>query len=557
MAVRIDDLGDALLAAAPHPAAAAVTAVTVTVTAADPTPPGQTLETRLTEAVEDMETSVSSSLAGIGDRASRVVAVARAHRLPHLVGRGRLVLADLAGRRRDLVACGRTARDVLETAVLDGDPLLASRAWAILSYSLFQAGLTGDGIDAALEAVRLLPDDAPLHLRIDHECRLAVYNGEQLPDTGYREQLGRLREMAFRHGDPHTLIMVLNNAAWLEHLHGAHTEAAEFVGQLLAVPERTGVALNSAALDTVTRVALETGDLETAERVAREMVGPEASHTETDALVSAMVTLAEVLSRRGDRAGATAAVLAALELSSGADMLDARVGALRLRAGLLAESGDHRRAHEVFGQFLEADATVHSRGSDARAAVARSSSGALESRRRTATSTEVARLDPLTSVLNRRGIDSDLTALVSEHVRSGAPLSVAFVDLDRFKSVNDQFSHEVGDAVLVAVARAMDAHLPPGGLVGRRGGEEFLLVLPGLDAATAAVACDRLRAVLAGLDWASMTADRPVTASFGVASLSGDVARPGDLTREADRRLYRAKRAGRDRVCWTPDDDRR
>lgn len=551
MALRIGDPGEALMTEAPDPSA----------TLPDPgsavEDPRSVLELQLTEAVEDMETSVSSSLAGIGDRASHVVAVARAHHLPHLVGRGRLVLADLAGRRRDLVACGATARDVLETAVSDGDPLLASRAHAILSYSLFQAGLTGDGIDAALESVRLLPDDAPVHLRIDHECRLAVYNGEQLPDTGYREQLGRLRELAFRHGDPHTLIMVLNNAAWLEHLHGAHSEAAEFVVQLLAVPERTGVALNSAALDTVTRVALDTGDLATAERVAREMVGPEASHTETDALVGATVTLAEVLSRRGDGAGATAAVLAALELSAGADMLDARVGALRLRAALLAESGDHRRAYEVFQQFLEADATVHSRGSDARAAVARANSGALGARRRTATSAEVARLDPLTGIRNRRAVEADLAALVVEHRRTGAPLSVAFVDLDRFKSVNDQLSHEAGDTVLVAVARAMEAHLPPGGLVGRPGGEEFLVVLPDLDAAAAAVACERLRAALGGLDWASMTAGRPVTASFGVACLSGGTASAADLTRAADRRLYRAKRAGRDRVCWTADEDGR
>lgn len=515
----------------------------------------QVLVTRLADTVEDLETSVSTSLAGIGDTASRVVALARRHRLTHLVGRGRLVLADLAGRRRDLVACGRTARDVLDAALIDGDRLLASRAYAVLSYSLFQTGLTGDAIDAALEAVRLLPDDAPVHLRIDHECRLAVYNGEQLPDTGYREQLGRLREQAFRHGDPHLLITVLNNAAWLEYLHGAFAEAAELVVQLRAVSARTGVELDSAALDTVTRVALATGELDLAERSAREMVGPEASHTEADALVGATVTLAEVLRRRGRHDGATAAVLDALELSADPDLLDARVGALRLYAALLAESGDHRQAYEVFEQFLTADAIVHSRGSDARAAVARATSGALEARRRTATSTESARLDPLTGISNRRGVEADLAALVGTHRGSGAPLSVAYVDLDRFKAVNDQYSHEVGDTVLVAVARALAAHLPPGGVVGRPGGEEFLLLLPGLDAPSAAAACQHLRTVLADLDWSTMTAGAPVTASFGVAALGGELTGPRELTRAADRHLYRAKRAGRDRVCWSGGTD--
>ena len=150
--------------------------------------------------------------------------------------------------------------------------------------------------------------------------------------------------------------------------------------------------------------------------------------------------------------------------------------------------------------------------------------------------------DPLTRLYNRRFLFTQLGALASGARRHGRPLAVAMVDLDRFKAVNDEHGHDVGDAALIAAAGALHASLRAEDVLGRLGGEEFLALLPDTDAAAAAAAGERLRAAVAG-------AEGPValTASVGWAVLADDEA-PDDLVRRADQALYAAKDAGRDAV---------
>ena len=150
--------------------------------------------------------------------------------------------------------------------------------------------------------------------------------------------------------------------------------------------------------------------------------------------------------------------------------------------------------------------------------------------------------DPLTRIHNRRFLFSHLRALVSGARRHDRPLSVAMVDLDGFKGVNDRRGHAVGDAMLVAVARALRGGLRKEDAVGRLGGEEFLALLPDTGPSAAMRAAERLRAAVAAAD-----GPEPVTASVGWATLE-----PGedadDLVRRADDALYEAKAAGRNCV---------
>jgi two-component system cell cycle response regulator len=150
--------------------------------------------------------------------------------------------------------------------------------------------------------------------------------------------------------------------------------------------------------------------------------------------------------------------------------------------------------------------------------------------------------DPLTRLYNRRFLFTQLGALASGARRHGRSLAVAMVDLDGFKSVNDEHGHGVGDAALVAAAAALQHSLRAEDVLGRLGGEEFLALLPDSDAVAAAAAAERLRAAVAN-------AEGPValTASVGWAVLAGDE-EPDDLVRRADEALYAAKEAGRDRV---------
>ncbi len=159
--------------------------------------------------------------------------------------------------------------------------------------------------------------------------------------------------------------------------------------------------------------------------------------------------------------------------------------------------------------------------------------------------------DVLTGVMNRRGLIAALGEAQAAATQTGAPLSVAVVDIDHFKRFNDRFGHAMGDDVLCFVARHLADRLEQdGGAVGRLGGEEFVGVMPGVPVQAALARIDRIRAELAGQVLRSAVDG----SSMGRISFSAGVAehRPGQsadrLIERADGALYTAKRLGRDRV---------
>lgn len=160
---------------------------------------------------------------------------------------------------------------------------------------------------------------------------------------------------------------------------------------------------------------------------------------------------------------------------------------------------------------------------------------------------DVARLsrlaitDPLTSALNRRALEHLLPQAEGERVQ---PLCAVAIDLDRFKSVNDRFGHGTGDLALRAVVRLMTSVLRQSDRVVRLGGEEFLLVLPGVDRAGGHAIAERVRAAIGAAD---ILPDARLTVSAGVAEQGPGEDRDSLLAR-ADKALYQAKSNGRDRV---------
>lgn len=160
---------------------------------------------------------------------------------------------------------------------------------------------------------------------------------------------------------------------------------------------------------------------------------------------------------------------------------------------------------------------------------------------------ELARLaetDPLTGLANRRAFTKRLSGEVERARRHGHLLTLVILDLDDFKAINDTHSHGVGDLVLSEVGRHLCATSRAGELVARIGGEEFAWILPQVDAAGAMAPVERARARIASIRVEGVSG---ITCSAGVCDLSA--ARDVDeLQRRADRALYSAKRAGRDRV---------
>ena len=161
---------------------------------------------------------------------------------------------------------------------------------------------------------------------------------------------------------------------------------------------------------------------------------------------------------------------------------------------------------------------------------------------------ELAELDDLTGSFNRRCIMRMLDDRITHAQRSKTPCSIALIDLDWFKRINDAYGHPTGDEVLKTFAITMFANIRTIDRFGRYGGEEFLLVLPDTPSDGAAHILDRLRAIIAELDWSAFSSGLRVTISAGVATL-----RPGETAdsflARADGALYAAKARGRDRIA--------
>jgi two-component system cell cycle response regulator len=161
----------------------------------------------------------------------------------------------------------------------------------------------------------------------------------------------------------------------------------------------------------------------------------------------------------------------------------------------------------------------------------------------------LAIVDTLTGLPNRSAILHTLSKEMSRGRREGAPLAVAMADVDHFKQINDAHGHLAGDAVLREVATRMQGALRTYEAVGRFGGEEFLLILPGCDGATGCQVADRVRGAVAGAVVDIGDRSIPVTCSIGVAAAAGgERLAPLDLVNAADAALYRAKAGGRNRV---------
>jgi diguanylate cyclase (GGDEF)-like protein len=167
---------------------------------------------------------------------------------------------------------------------------------------------------------------------------------------------------------------------------------------------------------------------------------------------------------------------------------------------------------------------------------------AFDSARQRETLREQARTDGLTGLLNHRACHERLGEEVARAAALRRSLSVVVLDLDHFKTVNDAYGHAEGDKVLVAAAERLRSAVREDDVVARLGGEEFALILPGVDGEHAAEAAERARAAIAEV----AIGGRPLSCSAGVASFPDDEREAGRLLELADGALYWAKRSGRD-----------
>lgn len=164
---------------------------------------------------------------------------------------------------------------------------------------------------------------------------------------------------------------------------------------------------------------------------------------------------------------------------------------------------------------------------------------------------ELSTRDSLTGLYNRRYFDEQVNYLLRVAQRHHQPVSLAVIDVDHFKAVNDNFSHVIGDKVLAKVAELLLQDRRSTDIVARYGGEEFVIVLPQTPLTDAAQSCERLRQSIVSYPWSEFAADLQVTVSIGLsANRTCSEVSLETLYTQADIQLYSAKRAGRNQVMF-------
>jgi diguanylate cyclase (GGDEF)-like protein len=420
----------------------------------------------------------------------------------------------------------------------------------VLARVFGQLGDMATSLEHAMDAATACEPGMSLRLRV--RVHLQVADG--LSQLGAFEESLRwyARAEALAAGDARLHITVVNNRAYnafqLDQAEVAQTDAAR-MEELSRTYDRP---LDASDLDTLACIALMTGDGERA--VARATRAVELADTMdeklADDLPDYLLTLASALRV----AGRTDEAAEALDRAAETGAQDAAAIAPQLlleSAEQLASRGDFEGAFSTYKRF---HAVERAQLSERRAAQARAREAVLETRtvREEAERVrEEARRDPLTGLRNRLFVDETLAGHLAASASSGRAVVAAIVDVDHFKSVNDSFSHQVGDAVLRRLATRLDEAaqaVSSESFAARLGGEEFVLVLVTDDVEPALRVVEAVRAEVASHDWSDLTPGRAVTVSAGVAVADAGATQRA-LLATADRRLYVAKESGRNRVC--------
>ena len=334
----------------------------------------------------------------------------------------------------------------------------------------------------------------------------------------------------------------------------------------------------------LSRTLLLRGALDEADDAARRAVaGLAGDPVHMSYYADALWVLSDVHLRAGRHADALACLDEALPLFLKADRPAAHMAALHRRystvhaeMGSFGEAlGHHQRFHQLTMEHVEEqagarmarlmvefdteramkDREIHrlrtvelereiAERKEAEAALARARAELEETNRELHA---LAIRDALTGVFNRRYLDQRLAEAMALAARRAQPLSVMICDVDDFKRINDSFSHAVGDEVLRTVAGLLRQHVRQSDVVARFGGEEFVVLFPATTLEQASAACEKVCRVVREFPWSTLHPELSVTISAGVAAADGHPNHE-KLLLDADRKLYQAKRRGKNRV---------
>jgi diguanylate cyclase (GGDEF)-like protein len=505
----------------------------------------------LATALDELEDYRGHDIAAILARATELERAAANLGDRVLEFRARLVQADMSQRNGDVGPAARTYLEIHRWAQEHDCGPLRARCHFHLALTYHYLGDHAASLEHAVASVELLDGTSPPGLHLNHLIRLANSLAEAGSVTEARQRYAQAEELAVACGDLTRQLLVLNNLAYTEYQVGDLERAWAVVGRMHDTAGALGRDFLIVELDTIARIQLSRGDHAAAERTVQVALDGSPSWYEVHDLADAALTLAQAQRLQGGLDRAQASLDRCRELCEERELAGVRLRVLAEQAELYAAKGDYRGAYEEFKRFHAADEQLRSTQQEARARTRQTMFEVAEARQVAARYHEQARRDPLTGLHNRRYVDEQLAPAIARAAQAGTPLAVALVDLDHFKRVNDTLSHHVGDQVLMVIAALLaDAQkaLAPAGFAARLGGEEFLLVLPELGMEATRRGLDALRRTIRSHPWRELTGELPVTVSVGAAGAEEGPCTSASLLAEADRRLYTAKRTGRDRV---------
>lgn len=525
------------------------------------------------EQIEELEFLLEADPTLGARRAAAHVRAARAERdddaemrlsyylaLAHHV-QGHDVAALAAAARTEQLALGR------------GDLAWQSRALACRGMVHHEIGDVEDAVDLLRRAVDLrreAHDDAGTAEVLTSLGRVYIGMSQFAPEAA--STLAEARRLWLTAGEPDgastalthlaTNYVVMSQRIARTNSRGALAaarKALEVAQQ--AVDEADAAGLSRTAIDArlaVVGAHLVSGDLEAAGVTLRATTTMQTRFPAPRQQLALHRVRAAWLAQTGRCADAIDEVDVGLRMCDVLDRPADRVELLRTRVDALERSGDVVGAlgtlHELHDLTVELGEAVAARRAvllSSRLEVERAERVAeAERRRSSALEARNERLayeashDVLTGLANRRALDDDLVARAEGGAR---PFTLALVDVDHFKRVNDECSHQTGDEVLARLGAVLAASVRPGDLAARYGGEEFALVLDGADREVARGVCDRVRSVVAALDWPHDVPGGRVTVSIGAAARTATTTVDEVLAR-ADAALYLAKADGRNRV---------
>lgn len=438
-----------------------------------------------------------------------------------------------------------------------------ARAGATYSWLLMELGDTeeavGESAEALLQAERA-GDDAVLALACNMQGLALIHCGQLDSATPL---LRRAVALGRKVGDPHALSRWLINMGFLSACLGDRCKDNEDMSGYVAAYEKAirhtleGIAVaREHASSWCLRIGLANiaeyyaylDDIETAENYLQEwhrVNGAAGDRT----YIHYYYTQCEIYVRQGRLEEARAICALAVERAEAADITQHQMNALRRMAEVLEAMEDFagaldyfKRYHAVYRRFSGETAQRRARLAAMRTEIEKLKSLAAQANERADQMALEALIDPLTGIANRRKFDRELARISA----GNNPYAVAIIDLDHFKTVNDTYSHIVGDEVLQLVAETLvQSCRKRESLVARLGGEEFALLLSNVNADVAEIVCRRVQDALAEAPWSGLGEGLSVTASIGLAT-SGEGASARDVVSLADGRLYAAKAAGRD-----------